>query len=172
MLDVARRNAPDATFKLGRAEQLPFKDGWFERAVMWLSSHLVDRPAAFAEVRRVLGPEGRLAVVTFDPASFDAFWLNALFPSMEQVDRARFATGDELDEELQAAGFERVELTNLSQSGTRTRAEALERIRGRHISTFDLISEEEYQAGLARAEQELPERFEYRVDWLIAVADG
>jgi len=172
MLDVARRNAPDATFKLGRAEQLPFKDGWFERAVMWLSSHLVDRPAAFAEVRRVLGPEGRLAVVTFDPAYFDAFWLNALFPSMEQVDRARFPTGGELHEELQAAGFARAELTNLSHRGTRTRAEALERIRGRHISTFDLISEEEYEAGLARAEQELPERFEYRVEWLIAVADG
>ena len=26
--------------------------------------------------------------------------------------------------------------------------------------------------GIARAEQELPERFEYRVEWLIAVADG
>jgi ubiquinone/menaquinone biosynthesis C-methylase UbiE len=172
MLEVARRNAPDATFKPGRAEQLPFKDSWFERAVMWLSSHLVDRPAAFAEVRRVLGPEGRLAVVTFDPAYFDAFWLNALFPSMEQVDRARFSTGEELSEELQAAGFAEVELASLSQSGTRTRAEALDRIRGRHISTFDLISEEEYQAGLARAERELPERFEYRVEWLIAVAAG
>jgi ubiquinone/menaquinone biosynthesis C-methylase UbiE len=170
MLEVARRNAPDATFKSGRAEQLPFKDGWFERAVMWLSSHLVERPAAFAEARRVLGAEGRLAVVTFDPAHFDAFWLNALFPSMEQVDRARFPTGGDLDEELRAAGFARAELTNLSERGTRTRAEALERIRGRHISTFDLISEDEYQDGLARAEAELPERFEYRVEWLIAVA--
>jgi ubiquinone/menaquinone biosynthesis C-methylase UbiE len=172
MLEVARRNAPDATFKLGRAEQLPFKDGWFERAVMWLSAHLVDRPAAFAEARRALRQEGRLAVVTFDPAYFDAFWLNTLFPSMEQVDRARFPTGEALDEELQAAGFGQAELANLSQRGTRTRSEALERIRGRHISTFDLISEEEYQAGLARAEQGLPERFEYRVEWLIAIADG
>jgi SAM-dependent methyltransferase len=170
MLEVARRNAPEATFKQGRAERLPFKDGWFERAVMWLSAHLVDRPAAFAEAHRVLGAEGRLAVVTFDPSYFDAFWLNALFPSMEQVDRARFPTREELDAELLAAGFEEVDLTNLSQRGTRTRAEALERIRGRHISTFDLISEEEYEAGLARAEAELPERFEYRVEWLLAVA--
>jgi len=170
MLEVARRNAPEATFKLGRAEQLPFKDGWFERAVMWLSVHLVDRPAAFAEARRVLGREGRLAVVTFDPSYFDGFWLNALFPSMERVDRDRFQTAAELEAELGAFGFAQTELTNLSQRGTRTRAEALERIRGRHISTFDLISEEEYQAGLARAEQELPERFDYRVEWLVAVA--
>jgi ubiquinone/menaquinone biosynthesis C-methylase UbiE len=172
MLEVASRNAPDATFKQGRAEQLPFKDGWFERAVMWLSAHLVDRPQAFAEARRVLGPDGRLAVVTFDPSYFDGFWLNTLFPSMERADRARFSTADELEDELRAAGFAQVELTNLSQSDTRTRSEALERIRGKHISTFDLISEEEYEEGLARAERELPERFEYRVEWLIAVADG
>ena len=31
--------------KEGRAEDLPFRDGWFERAVMWLVCHLVDRPA-------------------------------------------------------------------------------------------------------------------------------
>ena len=172
MLEVARRNAPDATFKHGRAEQLPFKDGWFERAVMWLSAHLFDRQKAFAEARRVLGREGRLAVVTFDPSYFDAFWLNTLFPSMECADRARFSTAAALEGELRAAGFAYVELANLSQRGAHTRAEALERIRGRHISTFDLISQEEYEAGLARAEQELPERFEYRVEWLIAVADG
>jgi hypothetical protein len=91
---------------------------------------------------------------------------------MERADRARFSTADELEDELRAAGFARVELTKLSQSDTRTRAEALERIRGKHISTFDLISDEEYEEGLARAERELPERFEYRVEWLIAVADG
>lgn len=170
MLEVARTRAGAAGLKLGSAEELPFKDGWFERAVMWLSAHLVDRQAAFAEARRVLGPEGRLAVVTFDPSYFDAFWLNALFPSMKRVDLDRFATAGELEGELLAAGFAQVELANLSQSGTRTRDEALQRIRGRHISTFDLISEEEYQAGLARAEQELPEQFEYRVEWLIAVA--
>ena len=44
-----------STVKVAPAERLPFKDGWFERAVMWLVVHLVDRPQAFAEARRVLG---------------------------------------------------------------------------------------------------------------------
>ena len=35
------------------------------------------------------------------------------------------------------------------------REDALERIRGKHISTFDLIADDEYEAGLARAEREL-----------------
>jgi ubiquinone/menaquinone biosynthesis C-methylase UbiE len=172
MLEVARGNVPDATFKEGRAEQLPFKDGWFERAVMWLSSHLVDRPRAFAEIRRVLGADGRLVVVTFDPSYFNTFWLNELFPSMERVDRERFATADELEQELQATGFDEIDVTRLSQRGSHTRAEALERIRGGHISTFDLITPEEYEAGLARAERELPERIEYPIEWLLVVASG
>jgi ubiquinone/menaquinone biosynthesis C-methylase UbiE len=170
MLEVARRSAPDATFKEARAEALPFKDAWFDRVVLWLSSHLVDGARAFAEARRVLAPGGRAVVVTFDPSYFDGFWLNDLFPSMEAVDRARFATGDELTAELHAAGFGEVELSRLSQAGSLTRAEALERIRGEHISTFDLISRAEYEAGLERAERELAETVHYTVEWLVAVA--
>ena len=85
---------------------------------------------------------------------------------MERIDRERFPTADDLTAEL--AGFAEVRLTRLSQTGSLAREDALERIRGKHISTFDLISDEEYEAGLARAERELPERVDYRVEWLLA----
>jgi SAM-dependent methyltransferase len=169
MLEVACAKVPGARFKLGRAEALPFKDGWFERAVMWLAVHLVDRPRAFAELRRVLRGDGRAVVVTFDPSYFDSFWLNRVLPSMEAIDRARFPTAAELEAELLAAGFAEARILRLSQHGSHTRGAALERIRERHISTFDLISEEEYEAGLARAERELPELVEFPIEWLIAV---
>ncbi len=38
------------------------------------------------------------------------------------------------------------------------RDEALARVRGRHISTFDLLPPDEVAEGTARAERELPER--------------
>lgn len=170
MLEVARGRVHGAGLKLGSAEELPFKDGWFERAAMWLVVHLVDRPRAFAELHRVLAPGGRLAIATFDPVHFDAFWLNELFPSLEEIDRARFPTAEQLEEELGAAGFGEVRLTRISQQASIDREGALERIRGKHISTFDLLDDDEYAAGLERAERDLPEQVDYRLEWLLAAA--
>ncbi len=172
MLEVARRRAPAVRFKEASAYALPFKDGWFERATMWLVVHLLERPRAFAELRRVLAPGGKLAVATFDPSYFGVFWLRDYFPSMEAIDRARFPAADDLDRELPEAGFQQPRLVRLSQRATMTRDQALRRIRGRHIATFDLISDEEYAEGSERAERELADRIEYRQEWLIAVAEA
>ena len=172
MLAVARGRAPRGVgFKLARAEDLPFTDGWFERAVMWLSVHLVDRPRAFAEVKRVLASGGRIVIATFDPVHFDEYWMNGLFPSLERIDRARFPGPHALSGELQAAGFTRVRLVPLSQRAALAREDALRRLEGRSISTLQLLDEHEYRAGIERARAELPEWVEYAVEWLLAVAE-
>jgi ubiquinone/menaquinone biosynthesis C-methylase UbiE len=172
MLEVARRRAPGVRFKQASADALPFKDAWFERATMWLVVHLLDRPSAFSELRRVLAPDGNLAIATFDPSYFGVFWFRDYFPSMEAIDRARFPTTDDLAAELPEAGFRPPRLVRISQRATMGREQALRRIRGRHIATFDLISDEEYAEGLGRAERELPEWVDYRSEWLIAVAEA
>jgi ubiquinone/menaquinone biosynthesis C-methylase UbiE len=165
---AARAKERVSTVKVAPAERLPFKDAWFELAVMWLVVHLVDRPQAFAEARRVLGPEGRLVIATFDPAHFEGYWLNRYFPTLEAIDRARFPDAGQLRAEL--AGFDRVELQRLTQSGTIDRASALDRVRGRFISPLQLLDEQEYQLGLKRMEAELPELNEYALEWLVATA--
>jgi SAM-dependent methyltransferase len=172
MLEVARAKTRRAGFKLGRLEALPFRDAWFDAAVAWLVVHLVDRPAAFVELRRVLGPGGRLAVVTFDPAHFADFWLNRFFPSIERVDRARFPDAETLERELREGGFDDLRLLRVSQRASLDRDEALRRIRGRHISTFDLLDDREIADGTARAEAELPATVDYAVEWLVAVASA
>src|SRR5918911_3503017 len=80
MVAVARGRV--RAVRVARAEELPFKDGWFERAVMRQVVHLVDRPRAFAEARRVLGADGRLVIATFAEQHFDTVWLAPLFPKM------------------------------------------------------------------------------------------
>jgi SAM-dependent methyltransferase len=138
---------------------------------MWLVVHLVDRPAAFREVARVLVPEGRLVVVSFAPEHFDRYWLNRYFPTIARIDRERFPDEHRLHEELADAGFGDVRFHRLGHHATLRREQALERIRGHHISTFDLLDEEEIRAGTALAERELPEHVEYDQEWMIAVAN-
>ena len=171
MLTVARRRVPaNVKLKLARAEEPPFKEGWFERVVYWLVIHLLDRPAAFRAARRLLAPGGRACVVTFDSSYFSGFWLNRYFPRFEEIDRARFPTAAELEDELRTAGFERVCLITHDQHTRMDRETALTKIAGRHISTFDLLTEEEYARGRALAERELPAQVDVETRWLIAVA--
>jgi SAM-dependent methyltransferase len=170
MVAVARETVPAGVgVRQAIAEQLPFRDGWFERVTMSLVIHLVRRPLALAEARRVVTDEGRLAISTFHPDHFGSYWLNPFFPSIREIDEARFPTPDALRLELAEAGFSRFEARRLSAELEIDRQEALTRIRGRHISTFDLLSAEEIEAGTARAELELPARVVIRLERLIAV---
>jgi ubiquinone/menaquinone biosynthesis C-methylase UbiE len=172
MLAVARKRMPEnVRLKLARAEEPPFKDGWFERVVYWLVIHLIDRPTAFRAAHRLLAPGGRACVVTFDSTYFSRFWLNRYFPRIEEIDRARFPTAAELEDELLTAGFKEARLTTHDQHTRIDRATALAKIAGRHISTFDLLTEDEYQRGRAHAERELPEQIDVDTRWLIAIAD-
>jgi ubiquinone/menaquinone biosynthesis C-methylase UbiE len=171
MLAVARGKVSSAVgLKEGRAEALPFRDGWFERVVMMLVFHHVDRAAALAEVHRVLDENGRLVIGTFAPAQFDDYYLAPFFPSIPVIDRARFETPEELVTELRAAGFTDVDQHRLDQHVQLSRETVLTRVRGKHISTFQLVAEDEYAEGLARAERELPESVESHAHWLVVSA--
>jgi ubiquinone/menaquinone biosynthesis C-methylase UbiE len=172
MLAEAQAKQTRARFKEGSGEALPFKDGWFERVVMRLSVHHLHRPRALAEAARVLVPGGRIVIATFDPDHFGGYWLNELFPSVAEIDRARFPDASTLEAELEDAGFAGVRTETLTQPGTLSRADALERIRGQYISTLNLIDEGEYERGLAVAEAQIPEKLEYRLEWLIVTADA
>lgn len=172
MVAAARERVPPRVrVRQARAEALPFRDGWFERAVGRLVVHLVERPAAFAELRRVLRPDGRAVLATFAPEHFASAWTAPYFPSLAAVDRARFPRPGELERELRTAGFARVRLLRHDQSAALAREDALRRLRGRYISTLSLLPEDELAAGVERAERELPERVEVRLRWLVAVAD-
>jgi SAM-dependent methyltransferase len=172
MLARVRENAGATVgLKQGRAEALPFKDGWFERVVFRLVLHLVDRPVALGEAARVLDQAGRLAIATFAPRHFESYWLNGFFPDILAIDLERFPTPLRLDDELRAAGFAPARARAFQQKGRLAREDALERIRGRFISTLRLLDEEAYATGLARAERELPEIVEFTTDWVLVLAD-
>lgn len=157
--------------KRGPAESLPFKDGWFDRIVLRLVVHLLDRSRAFPEFLRVLVPGGRVIVATFSPRHFEWFWLIEIFPEVGELDRGRFPTPETLAAELETAGFASLRTTTVSQRSRLSREQALERIRGRYISTLRLLDDDALTAGLARAERDLPDVVDSPLEWAVVVAD-
>jgi SAM-dependent methyltransferase len=68
MVELARRNAPEADVVLAEAERLPFADASFTAASMSVVFLFFDAPlAVLGECRRVLRPAGRVAIYTTAP---------------------------------------------------------------------------------------------------------
>jgi SAM-dependent methyltransferase len=157
MLEKAReRRVRGAAFKHAQADDLPFRKGWFDAVTMRLVVHALGdrRPQALAEARRVLAPEGRLFVWTFEPDHFTGHHLRSYLPDPPAVDLARFPTAEVLTSELGEAGFGRVALHWFRQDGSVSRERAAEQLRARHLSTIHLLPEEQVKAAAERLERE------------------
>ena len=157
MLARAReRNVRGAAFKRGQADNLPFRDSWFDAVTMRLVVHALGdrRPGALAEARRVLAPEGRLFIWTFAPEHFTGHHLRTYLPDLPAVDLARFPSAEVLTAELADAGFADVRLRPFDQDGSVTRERAAEQLRSRHLSTIHLLPEQQVAAAAERLEHE------------------
>ena len=99
------------------------------------------------------------------------YWAAGYFPSIREIDRARFPSEAQL---ARGAGGGRASAMSRASSSPRARRSreqhALDRIHGRHISTFDLLAAEELEEGTRRAERELPAEVEVRLEQLVVAA--
>ena len=170
MIEVARREVPEASFHVASAEALPLADETFDAVIMRMVVHHLDRPRTFPEIRRVLRPSGRLAITTTDPEGFESFWMKPYFPSYVRIEQARFPDGEVLRREVGDAGFEDARIHRLSLERRFSRDEALRKLRGRAYSTFALMDEAEYEAGVDDAEKRLPPEVVYDLRLLNVVA--
>ena len=115
---------PGVTVREGRAEDLPFPDAGFDRALAQLVLHFVTDPVSFAqELRRVLRPGGVAAACVWDFAEgmqmLRLFWDAALVIDPTAPDEARtlrFGREGEISDWLAAAGFTDVTETTLEVS--------------------------------------------------------
>lgn len=99
------RRRPGLRFVHGQAEEIPFPDGQFDRAVAIVSfHHILDPDRALEEVHRVLKPSGRFVLEEFDPirgAGKRAHFFESTFGGGQST----FYTPSDLGAKLEAHGF-------------------------------------------------------------------
>ncbi|MEA2291243.1 MAG: hypothetical protein QOF17_263 [Solirubrobacteraceae bacterium] len=67
------------------AQSLPLPDGAADAAIaVHMLHHVDDQPRALAELRRVLRPGGRLAIVFYAHEDLESLWLSDYFPSTRE----------------------------------------------------------------------------------------
>jgi SAM-dependent methyltransferase len=124
MIDVARMTAERAGLSIdwhtGRAESLPFADASFDLVVCQQGLQFtVDKPAAVAEMRRVLAPGGSVAVSAWQGLErhpvYAALHAAVLRVLQAPAFQAPFSLGGgELVQLFENAGFERVTIDSLT----------------------------------------------------------
>ena len=126
MLERARRKAPELEWVHGDLLALPFDAGSFDAATVGFGvRNVADLDAGLRELRRVLRPRGRLAILEITRprgllAPFYRLWFDGIVPLLGKVlpggaaytylpaSVRRFPGPDELVERLEAAGFDGV----------------------------------------------------------------
>ncbi|HYM40290.1 MAG TPA: methyltransferase domain-containing protein [Thermoplasmata archaeon] len=158
-LDMLARAAGKGPFDRVRADAhaLPFRVDAFDVTLLVMVLHqLADLRAALREVARV---SRRVAIATSDMRTRTLGILDEAFPSLLQIDRARFPGIDRIVDGLKAAGFTQVVVEERPLRRTLTVPQELDRVRRKYISTFDLLPPGEFERGVAFLERELPKRY-------------
>jgi ubiquinone/menaquinone biosynthesis C-methylase UbiE len=108
MVELARERAPGAEVVVGKAESLPFPDGSFTAVAMSIVFFFFDDPVGvLRECRRVLRPDGRIAVYTTGPE------LRGTPAAPEPMaSRGHFYTDPELEDLARRAELRDVTVTN------------------------------------------------------------
>jgi SAM-dependent methyltransferase len=132
----------------GRAEALPVRDASVDLA--WLSCvvHYVDLEATGSELGRVLRPAGRVLVRSAFPDRFDDLPWMRWFPRAREIDEARVPSVEAVAAAFGSAGLRLQDRVALGQRMATDLHDLGDRLAHRAISTLELLSDEEFAAGL------------------------
>jgi ubiquinone/menaquinone biosynthesis C-methylase UbiE len=158
MREQAERSATHLSvgYLEGAAERIPLPDDGCDLALLYLVLHHIQhRPAAAAEIARVLATDGRLLIRnTFADRLHDLLW-HHYFPRARAIEEELFPTVGEVANTFAAVGLRQVALTQVRHRFAASRADYAARLRLRAISIFDHMTEEEIVEGFAALDADL-----------------
>jgi ubiquinone/menaquinone biosynthesis C-methylase UbiE len=157
MREVAQEQSrhPGVRYLAGSAEDLPVPAGSADYVLMFLSWHHVqDKNRAARELARVLKPGGRLLLRSnfSDHIPPSGWWLE-YFPRGFEADAELFQPLPEVIATFMPAGWRVASFGRVTEPSSGTRADMLERLRLRTLSTFAQLTPDELETGFRRLEQ-------------------
>jgi ubiquinone/menaquinone biosynthesis C-methylase UbiE len=141
---------PRVRYLAGAAEAIPLPDRACGLVLMFLVlHHVVNRPAAAAEILRVLQPGGRIVVRSaFSDRMPDLLW-HQFFPRARQIEMQTFPSLADVVQLFTGAGMTIVGVDQVRETMAPSLAAYAARLRLRAISTFEYLTEEETRRGFA-----------------------
>lgn len=165
MVEQGRLRVPEATWQLADAQSLPYPDAGFDEVVCSFGvMFLPDKAAAFAEMRRVLVPEGRVLVSVWDTLAhsfFEAELMEELVTFQPQADFLHrtphgYADPEAIRRDASARGLRVLALDRVTLPGTSTAREIAE---GYCLGTPLRFELDDPQASRVELERRLVERW-------------
>lgn len=134
MIAVGSSRAPRASWRQADAQHLEFGDGSFDVVTCQFGvMFFPDRPAAYAEARRVLGPGGRLVFNSWDTLDTHGFGQAVVTAMQRALDGEPpgflaavphgYADPELIRSDLAAAGYDEIELDLLTIEGQASAAD-------------------------------------------------
>jgi ubiquinone/menaquinone biosynthesis C-methylase UbiE len=144
----------DIRYIKGSAEKIPLENSSCD--IVWMSMvvhHISRLDRAVREIRRVLKPDGKVFIRNSFRNRLQSVCFYEFFPTALAIDNARLPSVEDVEAIFQEKGFQLEYLEAVEQVIDATFRDHVERIRKRGLSTFELISDEEFEVGLRRMEE-------------------
>lgn len=133
----------------GKAECIPVGDRKCDFAFLSMTIHHFDDLAhGCRELHRVLKPDGLVFIRNGFRDRMDRVRYHEFFPSAWAIDNQNLPSVDVVEVSFYANCFEKVALERIVQQINDSFQAYYQRIKSRSLSTFEFISDEEFQAGL------------------------
>lgn len=165
----AAAEVPGVDVVVGDAADLPLADGSADLAYFHLSIHYGDWRKSLEEAVRVVRPGGTVWVWTFGAEHLRSSFLAHWFPSMVPIDEARFPAPDSVAAHLEEAGCTGIALSEAPEVVQRTAGEWRAAVVAGFVSTLQMLTPGDVEAGLARFTEAYPrpeEMVSYRLGYV------